>query len=206
MHKVDFQPIPINKDEISSKIVTTDAQMEKFDDLSEHDQKKIANAFARGILCQCLGTNKVFKVEPFRKLLADSMKITLPTGTLMPVLYQVNEYLMEVFGYAIAPINYGSRITIRENSSSIKELVLININNDPISTEANFSQYSPEEQGKLFWTVCFLYLCNGSESDKLKDHLVSITGDVWNCCSVFTSLLPLCLLILTNGRNNVISP
>ena len=41
MHKVDFQPIPINKDEISSKIVTTDAQMEKFDDLSEHVRQTI---------------------------------------------------------------------------------------------------------------------------------------------------------------------
>ena len=34
-----------------------------------------------------------------------------------PVLYEVNEYLMEVFGYAIAPINYGTRVSIRENSS-----------------------------------------------------------------------------------------
>lgn len=36
MHKVDFQPIPINQDEISSKITTTDAQMDKFVDLPAH--------------------------------------------------------------------------------------------------------------------------------------------------------------------------
>lgn len=69
-----------------------------------------------------------------------------------PVLFEVNEYLMEVFGYAIAPINYGTHVSIRENSSiqinclimhvgGIKELVLININNNPITSEAVLFSY-----------------------------------------------------------------
>ena len=32
--------------------------------------------------------------------------------------------------------------------------------------------------GKLFWTVCYLYLSNGAEEMNLIDHLCSITGDV----------------------------
>ena len=35
MHKVDFQPIPIKKNDISSKITSTDAQMDKFVELPQ---------------------------------------------------------------------------------------------------------------------------------------------------------------------------
>ena len=35
MHKVDFQPIPIKKDDISSKISSTDAQMDKLVELPQ---------------------------------------------------------------------------------------------------------------------------------------------------------------------------
>lgn len=87
------------------------------------------NVFTRGILCQCLSSEKVFKVEPFKKLITETMKIALPPGTLMyarrlayyssPILNDVNDYLMEVFGYCIAPINYASRATIRDNISIV---------------------------------------------------------------------------------------
>lgn len=47
----------------------------------------------------------------------------------------------------------------------------------------NNESWDAAEQGKLFWTVCFLYLCNGSEMDKLKSHLHTITGDVYHSSS-----------------------
>lgn len=67
------------------------------------------------------------------------MKITLPPGTLMyvcrllyycsPILNDVNDYLMEVFGYCIAPINYASRATIRDNISiTLLSFVTIRLN------------------------------------------------------------------------------
>lgn len=54
-----------------------------------------------------------------------------------PLLKDVNEYLMDVFGYCIAPINYGLRRTVLDGASkkcvsglicvdsAIKELTLI---------------------------------------------------------------------------------
>ena len=54
---------------------------------------------------------------------------------------------MSVYGYAIAPINYGMKATILDNSSkiheysslgSIKELILVNVTNNPLVNEAVF--------------------------------------------------------------------
>ena len=36
MHKVEFQPIPIKKNDISSRITSTDAQMDKFVELPQN--------------------------------------------------------------------------------------------------------------------------------------------------------------------------
>lgn len=46
-----------------------------------------------------------------------------------PILNDVNDYLMEVFGYCIAPINYASRATIRDNISiTLLSFVTIRLN------------------------------------------------------------------------------
>ena len=48
----------------------------------------------------------------------------------------------------------------------------------------NPSEWSNSEKvntttlARLFWTICYLFLSNGCEKDRLENYLMSITGDV----------------------------
>jgi len=46
------------------------------------ERQRLEQAFLRGILLDCLSSNKVFKIDAFKKTLQE-MKLTVPTGALM---------------------------------------------------------------------------------------------------------------------------
>ena len=85
---------------------------------------------------------------------------------------------MDIFGYCIVPINYAIRKNLFDKKASpIRELILINIIPNETVKDSNNVRRDPAESGKLFWTICYLFLNNGCESITLLNYLKTITGD-----------------------------
>ncbi|OAO17380.1 hypothetical protein AV274_0897 [Blastocystis sp. ATCC 50177/Nand II] len=160
------------------KLLTSDRNMAKYEQMDDNLKQKFLHETIRAILTCCINEGHVFKVDPFKKSLEENLNQTLPAGSLIPFLGDVNEQLMDTFGYCIAPINYGSRrVGLDASGGTIKEITLINTVSVNEVKDANASQIDKAERAKLFLMVCFLFLSNGSEEERAKEQLKLITGD-----------------------------